>query len=205
MSTNADHSEPLQIVYKPIEQLVPYAKNARVHTPEQVRAIADSIREFGWTRPVIVGANGNILAGHGAVLAAKLLGQKQVPCVERANLTPAQRRAYVIADNRIAERSAWDPQILAGELEALQAEGFNVELTGFDQGEVDELLQSMQADQQAGAGVFEVDSEPLEDEFWISVRGPLAQQAKALQGLRAVMADLPGVEVEMGTINDAAG
>lgn len=120
--------------------LVPYAKNARTHSDAQVRQLAASIREFGWTNPVLVdGANG-IIAGHGRVLAAQRLGIEAIPCIRLPHLTESQRRALVLADNKLAENAGWDERLLAEELRALAQMGFDAELTGFSDAEIQELL-----------------------------------------------------------------
>jgi ParB-like chromosome segregation protein Spo0J len=106
----------------PIEKLIPYARNARTHSDEQVAQIAASIREFGFLAPVVISADHGILAGHGRVLAARKLGLETVPCVRADHLTENQRRAYVLADNQLALNSSWDDSMLAVELEALSGE-----------------------------------------------------------------------------------
>ena len=121
---------------RPIASLIPYARNARTHSDTQVAQIAASIREFGFTNPVLVDADGGVIAGHGRLLAARKLGMTEVPTLELAHLTPAQRRAYVLADNRLALSAGWDEDLLRIELGDLQAEGFDLALTGFDLGEI---------------------------------------------------------------------
>ena len=139
-------SEPLvprftqNIVSRPISSLRPYAGNARVHSKRQVQQIAASIQRFGFTNPVLVSGEGEIIAGHGRVEAAKLLGMAEVPTLALAHLSDAERRAYVLADNKLALNAGWDPEILAIELQALIEVSFDVELTGFASGEVDILL-----------------------------------------------------------------
>lgn len=120
--------------------LTPYAKNARTHSREQVGQIAASIREFGWMNPVIVDASDNIIAGHGRVLAAKRLGLRTVPVIRVTHLTATQRRAYVLADNRLAEAAGWDDELLRVEVQELTDAGFNVELAGFDAEEIEAIL-----------------------------------------------------------------
>jgi len=120
--------------------LIPYARNSRTHSPEQVQAVANSIKEFGFTNPVLIDANKTIIAGHGRVMAAQLLGLATVPCITLAHLTDAQRRAYVIADNKLAELSGWDAKLLAREVEDLMAEQFNMDLIGFSGDELRDLL-----------------------------------------------------------------
>lgn len=128
---------PDQITVRPIDDLIPYARNARTHTPAQIAAIAGSMREFGWTNPVLIDAQGGIVAGHGRVLAARQLGLTDIPCIELAHLTDTQRRAYILADNQLAiNGSGWDMELLKLELTELKAEDFNLDLTGFDADEL---------------------------------------------------------------------
>lgn len=119
-----------------VASLVPYARNARTHSDAQVAQIAASIREFGFTAPILVDGGKGVIAGHGRLLAARKLGMTEVPTIELAHLTPAQKRAYVLADNRIALSAGWDPEMLRLELGDLQADGFDLNLTGFDPGEI---------------------------------------------------------------------
>src|SRR5262249_43938766 len=111
----------LNIEWVALKALTPYARNARTHSKKQVRQIADSIREFGFTNPVLIDDGNTILAGHGRVAAAKLLGLEQVPCLRISGLTTAQRRALVLADNKLALNAGWDEELLAAELQALLA------------------------------------------------------------------------------------
>lgn len=123
-----------------VDELIPYARNSRTHSPEQVDKIAASIREFGFLNPVIIDGENGIIAGHGRIMAAKKLGMETVPIIEASHLTDAQRRAYVIADNRLAEvGSEWDDEMLRVEFAELEALGFDLELTGFDLGEIEAL------------------------------------------------------------------
>ena len=148
----------------PIENLIPYAKNSRTHSEAQITKIAASIKEFGFLNPVIVdGANG-IVAGHGRVLAAKKLGMDEVPVIEASHLTEAQRRAYVIADNRLALDAEWDDDLLKIEIEELDALGFNLELTGFDPGQLANLFFDGDSivSPDAPDGFKEVDEEKME-------------------------------------------
>jgi DNA modification methylase len=119
-----------------VAALVPYARNARTHSEAQVAQIAASIREFGFTNPILVDGHRGVIAGHGRLLAARKLGMAEVPTLELSHLTPAQRRAYVLADNRLALSAGWDDAMLRLELGELQAEGFDLALTGFDELEI---------------------------------------------------------------------
>ncbi len=133
---NAELNRP-EIEWRMASFLRPYAKNARTHSKTQVRQIADSITRFGFTNPVLISDDGEIIAGHGRVEAAKLLGMDEVPTLRLSHLTAAERRAYVIADNKLALNAGWDIEILADELEALIDLEFDVSLTGFSPAEID--------------------------------------------------------------------
>lgn len=119
---------------RPVAELLPYARNARTHSDEQVAQIAASIREWGWTTPVLVDETGQIIAGHGRVMAARKLGLAEVPVMVAAGWTEAQRRAYVLADNKLALNAGWDADLLKLELKDL--DGFDLTLTGFSVGEM---------------------------------------------------------------------
>ena len=130
----------LRIEHRPLAALLPYARNPRTHSRAQIAQLARSIREFGWTNPVLVdGANG-IIAGHGRVLAARELGLVEVPVIELAHLSEEQKRAYIIADNQTALLAGWDAELLALELGELKSIGFDLELTGFSPQELDTWL-----------------------------------------------------------------
>lgn len=131
---------PDQLETVALDALIPYARNSRTHSDEQVAQIASSIKEFGFTNPVLIDGGGGIIAGHGRVLAARKLGLTDVPCIRLDHLTDAQKRAYVIADNRLALNSGWDTEMLKVEFADLQELGFDLELTGFDLDEIKELL-----------------------------------------------------------------
>jgi ParB-like chromosome segregation protein Spo0J len=122
-------------------ELIPYARNARTHDSAQVAQIAGSIQEFGFCNPVLIDAANGIIAGHGRVMAAQLLRLETVPCLRLSHLTDAQKRAYVLADNRIALSSGWDEEMLANELSDLHADEFDMALLGFDADELAKLLE----------------------------------------------------------------
>jgi len=124
----------------PVAALKPYCGNARTHSKKQIRQIADSIKRFGFTNPVLISDDGEIIAGHGRVEAARTLGQACVPTIKLSHLNEAERRAYVIADNKLALNAGWDKEILAIELQALVDLDFEVELTGFSLAEIDLVL-----------------------------------------------------------------
>lgn len=127
---------PVEIKMVPVEDLIPYVNNARSHSDAQVTQIAASIREFGWTNPILTdGANG-IIAGHGRLMAAKKLKLEKVPVIELSHLTDVQKRAYVLADNKLALISGWDENLLGFELNALKLEEFDMDLLGFTSEEI---------------------------------------------------------------------
>ena len=123
-----------------IDRLIPYARNARTHSKEQILQLRSSLREFGFVNPVIVDRDLNIIAGHGRVAAAKAEGLTEVPCVFAEHLTDAQKRAYILADNRLALSAGWDEELLALEFGELKDLGFDLELTGFDANEIEKLF-----------------------------------------------------------------
>ncbi|MBQ7574358.1 MAG: site-specific DNA-methyltransferase [Clostridia bacterium] len=135
----------------PVEKLVPYANNARTHSPEQITKLRSSLREFGFVNPVIIDKDFNVIAGHGRITAAKEEGIKEVPCVFVDYLTEAQKKAYILADNRMALDAGWDDELLRIELEELQGLDFDLALTGFDDKEL--------------ASLFNTDVETKEDDF----------------------------------------
>ncbi len=134
-----------------VNKLIPYVNNARTHSKEQINKLRSSLREFGFINPVIIDAEYNIIAGHGRVEAAKAEGLSEVPCVFADHLTDAQKKAYILADNRMALDANWDEEILKVEIESLQGEDFNVSLTGFEEKEI--------------ASLFDTDTDAKEDDF----------------------------------------
>lgn len=129
-----------QIEQVDVSILIPYARNSRTHSDEQVAQIAASIKEFGFTNPVLIDDENVIIAGHGRVLAAQRMGLDQVPAIRIGYMTEAQKRAYIIADNKLAMNAGWDEELLALELGELSDLGFNVQLTGFSAEEIDGLF-----------------------------------------------------------------
>src|SRR5215210_3047092 len=134
--TTAMHVEHVEV-----GALRPYARNARTHSKRQLKQIATSIQRFGFTNPVLISDEHEIIAGHGRVEAAKLLGLSEVPTLKLSHLNEAQRRAYVLADNKLAQNAGWDRDVLAIELQALIDLEFDIELTGFSLAEVDFLIE----------------------------------------------------------------
>ena len=139
-----------------INKLVPYANNARTHNKEQILKLRSSLREFGFVNPVIIDREYNVLAGHGRIMAAKEEGIAEVPCVYADHLTEAQKKAYILADNRMALDAGWDEELLSVEMQELQELGFDLSMTGFDEKELTDLL-----------GV-DADGEAKEDDFDLS-------------------------------------
>lgn len=136
----------LAIEHVAIEKLIPYANNTRTHSDAQVAELAASIKEFGFTNPVLIGNDGDIIAGHGRTLAARVLEMKSVPCIRLGYLTDIQKRAYRIADNKLALNAGWDEDLLRLELEQLSLDGFEVGLTGFDNEEWSKLFNNASGD-----------------------------------------------------------
>ena len=133
-------ADKLKVSYRRIEDLIPYARNARTHSDDQVARIAGSIKEFGWTNPILVDGENGIIAGHGRLAAARKLGMSEVPVIELAGLSDVQKRAYILADNRLALDAGWDSEMLSLELGDLKDAGGDLGLTGFTDEELDELL-----------------------------------------------------------------
>jgi len=159
----------LQVRLCPVDQLVPYRKNARTHSDEQIAQIAASIQEFGWTNPILIGADYIVIAGHGRLAAAKKLCLIEVPVIVLGHLTEAQRRALVIADNQLALNAGWHEEMLRVELRALQAEDFDLDLVGFGELELAELL----ANDGDYAGHTDEDAVPETPEIVASTPGDL--------------------------------
>jgi DNA modification methylase len=130
----------MKIETTPIEKLIPYARNSRTHSDQQVAQVAASIREFGFTNPVLIDSEDGIIAGHGRVMAARKLGLTEVPCIRLGHLTETQKRAYIIADNKLALNSGWDEEMLGLELADLREADFDLDLIGFDAGEIEAAL-----------------------------------------------------------------
>lgn len=147
----------MEIIYKKVQELIPYVNNSRTHSEEQVNQICASINEFGFTNPLLIDEKDSIIAGHGRLMASKKLGMEEVPCIVLEGLTEAQKKAYVIADNKMALNAGWDEELLKLELENLKELDFDLELTGFDIDELDDILG------------FEEEKEVEEDDFEIEV------------------------------------
>ena len=150
------------IELKSVEELIPYAKNARTHSESQVAQIANSIIEFGFTNPVLIDGNKGIIAGHGRLMAAKKLNLPQVPVVILDHLSDAQKRAYIIADNKLAENAGWDEEILANELADLKEENFDLDLIGFEDQELEKLFENLyESDEQKEEDIPDIEENPI--------------------------------------------
>lgn len=158
MATKLTPAMANRIEVWPIEKLVPYDKNARTHSDEQVAQLAASIAEFGFVNPILVDTAAGVIAGHGRLAAAKDLGLKQVPVVVLDHLTPAQKRAYVIADNKLALNAGWDMSLLQQEMASLQLADFDLSVLGFDDTELASILESEDDEMVAGEGSTEKQS-----------------------------------------------
>lgn len=184
-------NKKLKIDYKPIADLIPYIRNARSHSEDQVKALANSIRRFGFNNPILIDGKNGIIAGHGRVMAAMQIGLSQVPTIELAHLTENQKRAFILADNRVSEMSEWNINILDAELFDLQETEEDLGLDALFEKEVVESKKN-----EATLHDFSVTT--AYDKFWISVRGPLQHQAKVLKLLAEIREQIPQIEVEIG-------
>ncbi len=147
-----------------LDKLIPYARNSRTHSDQQVAQVAASIREFGFTNPVLIDSEDGIIAGHGRVMAARKLGLADVPCIRLGHLTETQKRAYIIADNKLALNSGWDEEMLGLELADLREADFDLDLIGFDAGEIEAALnpaEPIRSDSDDGDRIQDV-KEPIE-------------------------------------------
>ena len=136
----------MKIEQRKVESLIPYVNNARTHSDEQVAQIAASVKEFGWTNPILLDGTNGIIAGHGRLMAARKLSLDTVPCIQLSHLSDKQKKAYILADNRLAMNSGWDTQLLTLELKSLDDEGFDLEMLGFDADELRELMSDVNFD-----------------------------------------------------------
>ena len=153
----------LQIEQTPVHALKPQDRNARTHSKRQVRQIADSMKRFGFNNPILTDDNLQIIAGHGRLEAAKLLGLTAVPSIRLSHMSATEKRAYIIADNEIALKAGWDRETLAIELQGLIDLGFEVELTGFESAEIDLILDDWQEASSEAAAAEDQCAEPPED------------------------------------------
>ena len=136
----------IKIQYKKINELIPYINNSRTHSPEQIAQIAASIKEFGFTNPILLDAQNGIIAGHGRLQAARMLEMKEVPTIELSDLTETQKKAYIIADNKLALNANWDIELLGVEISSLKDAGFEISKLGFEVSELSDILQAFEPD-----------------------------------------------------------
>ena len=180
-----------------VSDLVKYHHNSRLHSEDQVELLAHSIKTYGFTNPVIIDGENGIIAGHGRLEAAKKLGMREVPTLEASHLTPEQKRAYVILDNKSYEfASSWNEDVLASELGLLAEDGVDLAYLGFTEDDMKKLLGEDLGGEDGGAagagpGITDV---PLDETFWISVSGPAAARVEA-EALVREIGKLPGVDV----------
>lgn len=160
----------LKVEYRPLEALIPYARNARTHSEAQVAEVAASIREFGWTNPILVDGEDGVIAGHARLLAARQLGMAEVPVIELAGLSETEKRAYILADNRLALNAGWDEELLALELADLKDLAVDLDLLGFSEDELQQLLDRIERD---NAGLTDPDDVPDLPEEPVTKRGDL--------------------------------
>src|SRR6185437_14291693 len=171
-------SRSLEVEMIDLSSLRPYAKNARRHSRAQIKQIAKSIEAFGFTNPILVSDDLEILAGHGRVAAAQLIGMKQAPVVRLSDLNPAERRAYVLADNKLALNAGWDREILAIELQGLIDLAFDVETTGFALGEIEVILEEAAESAAHDHSDGREDEIPLVGDSSVSRRGDVWQAGR---------------------------
>lgn len=141
-------TDKLKIIYKNIEDLIPYARNSRTHSDAQVSQIAASIREFGWRNPVLVDGDNGIIAGHGRILAARKLGIDEIPTIDASDMTEAQKKAFIIADNKIATNAGWDEQLLMLEIEDLKSMDADLSILAFSDKEISNILGILDEDEE---------------------------------------------------------
>lgn len=182
-----------ELEHLPTADLIPYARNARLHSDAQIAKIAGSLMEFGFCNPVLIDSQDGIIAGHGRVLAALKLGMETVPCLRLDHLSDIQRRAYILADNRLALDASWDEAMLGLELSALEMDGFDLDLVGFDAGELQNLL--------SGVSVSPLDDMP---ELPIGDREPFQQMTFTLHDSQAeIVSHAISIAKDMGEFEDS--
>lgn len=191
-TTLIDRLRSLQVQIWPIDRLLPYIRNARTHTAEQVAQVAASMKEFGWTNPILVGGDGVIIAGHARLAAARQLGIDEVPVIVLGHLNETQRRALVLADNKIALNAGWDDEMLRVELAALKEDNFDLDVVGFTNEELDVLLADPE---QTHDGLTDEDAAPEPQETATTVAGDVWSlgEHRLLCGDATVLADVEKV------------
>ena len=178
----------MQLINKNIEDLILYANNARTHSDEQVLQIASSIKEFGFTNPVLLDEKDGVIAGHGRIMAAKLLKMDEVPTITLSGLSETQIKAYIIADNKLALNSGWDEEMLKVELSELEELGYDMDLTGFEKFEIDELFGDEEniTSEEFGDKNKEVDVDNYDDEMILKFKLTFSEYEEANIKLREI-------------------
>lgn len=202
-------TDRLKVAWAARDAIAPYAGNPRSHDAAQVERIARSIQEFGFANPILVDANNAVIAGHGRLLAAERLGLDQVPVIRLGHLTADQARALRIADNKLTELAGWDDALLAQELHALNAEGFDLELTGFSDEELDELMAPLadngdQGSNDSASAEAEDRQGSLAERFGVAPFSVLNAREGWWQDRKRAWIDL-GIQSELGRGGDSAG
>ncbi len=197
----ANGGQPVQIEQVATADLIPYARNARTHSDSQVAQIAGSIQEFGFTNPVLIDAANGIIAGHGRVMAAQKLGLQSVPCIRLGHLSEVQKRAYILADNRIALNSGWDEAMLQMELSELHADDVDLGLLGFDAEEVSKLLgYDSSADKGETAELKQLKVQPPPPMTWVLIGIPTVRFGQINEAVEQI-ALLPDIICEVAANN----
>ena len=178
----------LEVVYKKIDELIPYINNTRTHSNEQVAQIASSIKEFGFTNSILLDEKDGVIAGHGRIMAAKLLKMDEVPTITLSGLSEAQIKAYIIADNKLALNSGWDEEMLKVELSELEELGYDMDLTGFEKFEIDELFGDEEniTSEEFGDKNKEVDVDNYDDEMILKFKLTFSEYEEANIKLREI-------------------
>ena len=171
---NKKPKQPQELESLEVSKLIPYARNSRTHSEEQVIQIAGSIQEFGFTNPVLIGTDNDIIAGHGRVMAAKKLGISKVPCIRLGHLSDAQKKAYIIADNKLALNAGWDEELLGIELSDLREMDFDLSLTGFNE----EELGAFEIEEAAMPELSDEDKQPFQ-QMTFTVHDEQAEEVQA--------------------------
>ena len=175
----------MKIEYKDINDLIPYVNNARTHSEEQINQIASSIKEFGFTNPVLIDKNDGLIAGHGRIMGAKKLGLKEVPTITLDNLTEAQKKAYIIADNKIALNAGWDEELLKIELQSLQEMDFDYSDLGFDF-DFDFDMEEISEDEDYSCKNKEIDADDYEDIMELKFKLTFSEYEEAREKLKEI-------------------
>lgn len=182
----------MQIEQVAVESLIPYARNSRTHSDDQVAQIAASIKEFGWTNPILIDGESGIIAGHGRLLAARKLGMKEVPVIQLSGMTDTQKKAYIIADNKLALNAGWDDDLLKLEIEEVNLEDFEIELIGFSQDELNNLIGAQDVNELDGMpGLPSGDREPFQ-QMTFTLHDEQAEQVKRAIDVAKDMGDFLG-------------